>query len=689
MRLKMIQFLSPGFLFALSLIAIPIIVHLFNFRKFKKVLFTNVRFLKELKQETTSKAKLKHLLVLLSRILAVSFLVFAFARPVIPANRTKKPVVSSAVSIYVDNSFTMEANRTEGTLLEVAIRKARDIVNAYPPSTRFQLLTAEFDPIHQRLLSREDFLNMLDQIKISSSSRSLNDIIKRQHEALQKGDAGTGAKFIISDFQSNMIGNGPIEADSSESINLVPVQAPVSDNIYIDSCWLSSPAVQLNQSTEFSIRIFNGSDKEAESIPVKIKIDGQIRAVTSVSIPPRQSVITKVNFTINTAGWHRGEASINDHPVTFDDTYYFSFEVKDAVAVLSINGKEPSPYLQALFGGGGFIHFTNSLYTQVDYGSIQQQQLVIINEPKTITSGLADELKKYVTSGGHLIVFPDSDADLQSYNSFFSQIGADAFSGINSNSDKIISIDKNNELFADVFQGNQGKDASIDYPSVLKHFDYINTTNSNRQVLMRLQGGGAFLSQFNVGKGSLYVFSVPLSPGFSNLAHHAVFVPALYKMAILSMKGHDLSFIIGNDAALQLKGNVLVAEDNFKLIGTSLKSEVIPQHRVTTSGIDIGFNNIINEAGHYDLKSGGNLISALSFNYDRRESDMKMMTEDQLKALMNENHITNYTAFDNSTPDLSLKLKQMTEGISLWKYCIILVLLFLMTETILLRFWKT
>ena len=126
----MVHFLSPGFLYALLLIAIPIIIHLFNFRRFKKVFFTNVRFLKELKQETTSKSKLKHLLVLAARILAVAFLVFAFARPILPSKQSKKPVKADGVSIYVDNSFTMEAIRSDGTLLEVARKKAREIVNA-------------------------------------------------------------------------------------------------------------------------------------------------------------------------------------------------------------------------------------------------------------------------------------------------------------------------------------------------------------------------------------------------------------------------------------------------------------------------------------------------------------------------------------------------------------------------------
>ena len=75
------EFLYPGFLLALLALAIPIILHLFYFRRFKKVYFTNVRFLKEVKEQTSARSKLRNLLVLLMRLLAVAMLVFAFAQP--------------------------------------------------------------------------------------------------------------------------------------------------------------------------------------------------------------------------------------------------------------------------------------------------------------------------------------------------------------------------------------------------------------------------------------------------------------------------------------------------------------------------------------------------------------------------------------------------------------------------------
>ena len=101
------EFVSPYFLFGLFAISIPIIIHLFNFRRYKKVYFTNVKFIEDLQQKTKKKSQLKHLLVLLMRILAVSSLVLAFAQPYIPVSENLINLESkNAVSVYIDNSFS-------------------------------------------------------------------------------------------------------------------------------------------------------------------------------------------------------------------------------------------------------------------------------------------------------------------------------------------------------------------------------------------------------------------------------------------------------------------------------------------------------------------------------------------------------------------------------------------------------
>ena len=175
------KFLFPGFLFALFTIAIPVIIHLFNFRKFKKIYFSNVTFLKEIQQQTSSSRNLKNLLLLLARVLIIIFLVLAFARPYIPdKNQENSGFQQQAVSIYIDNSYSMETLNKEGSLLDEAKRRAKEIASAYSINDKYQLLTNDFEGKHQRLLSYEEFTKAVDDVKISPLNRNQQQVMDRQ-----------------------------------------------------------------------------------------------------------------------------------------------------------------------------------------------------------------------------------------------------------------------------------------------------------------------------------------------------------------------------------------------------------------------------------------------------------------------------------------------------------------------------
>jgi hypothetical protein len=679
-----IRFLAPSFLYALALLAIPIIIHLFNFRRFKKVLFTNVKFLQELKEETTRVSKLKHLLVLAARLLAVLFLVLAFAQPIIPVTNATTKSTSRQVSIYIDNSFSMEGVTKEGTLLEVAKKKAREVVNAFPASAKFQLLTNDFEAVHQRIVTKEEFIEELDRVSISPVSRNISKVVERQKEAFPNGEK---AFFLISDFQATTSDIQVIKNDTLVELNVISLPVQPSSNVYIDSCWLNSPVVQLNRPVEINVKLTNSGAIDKENVPVRLVINGTQRAVASTPIKAGESVTLPINFTVTTPSWQKLEVQITDEPITFDDSYFISFEVKEFLNILSIDGRQSGPYLKALFGQDPFFKFNQVAMNKVDYSSLGFQNLIVLNELPSISSGLSTELNKYVAGGGSLIWFPDSAADLNSYNMFASQIGIDSWLSISNNSDKVERVDVSNPVFSDVFESKK-LDGRIDYPTALKHFVVGSGSNTNRQVLMQLQNGHAFLSQYSIVKGSLYVFSVPLSPGFSNIARHAIVVPLLYKMALLSMKSPAMMEVLGNNAPIVLDKNAIGADETYHLKNSELKVDIIPMHRVLPNGVQINVGDKIPSSGHFDLSSGNTISAVLSYNYDRKESDLQFLDEAAITEKSTAARITNLRYFKGGTADLTKRINQLAEGISLWKYCLLAVLFFLLIETLLLRFWK-
>jgi hypothetical protein len=540
-----VSFVSPGFLIALSLIAIPIVIHLFNFRKFRKVYFTNVKFLKELRQETTSQSKLKHLLVLASRILAVTFLVLAFAQPYIPIASGARIASQRAVSLFIDNSFSMEAVTKEGTLLDVARKSAREIALSYHPSDQFQLLTGDFDPVNQRLLSREEFLEALGGIKVSTSSRKLSEIIDRQSDALASSGAEDNTAIVLSDFQKNMADLENINNPDGIRVNLLPLESSEIANISVDSCWFTEPVLQPNQQVELNIRIRNTGQLDAANVAVKLLVNDAQKAVAAADVPAMNYTDLVLSFTTGSTGWNKAVVSATDQPIVFDDQFYFSFKITDHANMLSINKNADSPFLNALFEKTGFFRLNNINELQIDYSNLLANPVIFLNELRTIPSGLSAELSKYVKNGGTLVIVPDSTIDLQSYSAMLNGLGIAPYSGFINSSERVQSLATDDPLFTGVFSSLSKSGESVDLPITEGYFVQSGGGNSGGEVLMKLRSGSSFLSRHINDNGQVYLFYSPFSGQTSNFSRHAIFVPVIYRIALSSGHQTPLSWVIG------------------------------------------------------------------------------------------------------------------------------------------------
>ena len=682
-----ISFVNPGFLYALLLVAVPVIVHLFNFRRFKKVYFTNVRFLRELKEETTNRSRLKHLLVLISRILAVIFLVLAFAQPYIPVTTGKKLASSRAVSIFIDNSFSMDAITREGTLLDVSLKKAKEIALAYQPSDRFQLLTNDFDPVHQRLMSRDEFVNALEQVKISPSSRKITEIITRQKDALGTSGADEKTALILSDFQAPMANIAGIQPDSSLQVMFVPVNAEESSNLYVDSCWFTAPVVQQNQPAELNVRIRNSGKIDVEGLPVKLLVNGSQKAVAGVSVAAAKYTDTRLTFTPVGTGWQKGEVSITDNPITFDDHYFFSYNIAQNLPIGIINGTRSGPYLKALYSGDSFFSLKESPEGQIDYSSFAENKLMIVNEATSISTGLASELSKYVKNGGTLVIIPDSAIDFTTYTAFFNELSVTPFSAMMVNNEKVEKLTLDDPVFEGVFSNAGRINDQTDLPVVQAY--YMQPAGARAQsVLMQLRSGAPLLSKISSGKGTIYLFHAALEGGMTNLARHAIFVPVMYRIALLSERSVIHAGFIGKDDFIELPPRTVGGEEVFHLINDALKFDIIPAHRATASGILIQLNNQVKVAGNYELKNNNELLFTPSFNFNRDESLMEFMSSAALEDMIRSMRLETVSVVDIAKAELKSHFSRQSEGVRLWKYCIMLVLLFLAIEILLLKFWK-
>jgi hypothetical protein len=685
------NFTYPAFLFATVAIAIPIIIHLFNFRKFKTIYFSNVRFLKEVKQETQSRSRLRQLLILAARILAILFLVFAFAQPYIPVKNKKVIAGQKAVSIFIDNSFSMEAINKNGTLLDEAKKRALEIVASYKPNDRFQLLTNDFEGKHQRLVNKEEFGALLDEIKISPATRNLSDIVSRQEDVLQTSGSKLKLAYVISDFQKSIVKMDQLKNDTAIDLNFIPLTAAVKNNVYIDTCWFETPVRQLNQIEKLHVKIRNSSDKAVDNNSIKLFINRVQRTLASFSMDAGSATDIILTFPNKESGFQQCSVVLNDYPVTFDDNFYFSFEVAKNISVLSINPsgaddqKSQSPYLNKLFGTDSLFILKNTAENKLEYSTLSTYNLIVLNELKTISSGLTQELKRFMNNGGNVLVFPAMDADLEAYKTFFTTLNANYFEGSDTANTKVEKINLDHPVYKDVFDKKTFQSTNLDLPKVFSHYTFSKATRNTEEYLLKLQNGDAFLTQYTINKGHLYVSAVPLNPDFSNFTKHALFVPTLYMIGINSQLQQPLFYTIGKDENMETT-QLITGENVYHLRDETTHFDVIPEHKMMDTKAQISIHGQITEAGNYNLYAGAEKIMPLSFNFNRLESDLTCYNADELQALLDNNHQdANIHIISGGEKSLTAVI-DLDEGKKLWKLCIILALLFLAIETLLLRF---
>lgn len=686
------HFVNPLYLFGLLAIAIPVVIHLFNFRRFRKVYFTNVRFLQALRQQTRKQSQLRQLLILAARVLAIASLVLAFAQPYIPFAGSKSRMASQqVVSVFVDNSFSMEAQGRNGMLLDEAKEKAREIVSAYKASDLFQLLTCDFEGRHQRLVSRDEFLNMLDEVKISPSTHTFSEIINRQYDLLKNEKAARLSTYLVSDFQKSAFASPVIKPDTGISTYLVPLPTTAADNVYIDTCWFTQPLQLAGKTTTISARVWNKSAKDLEKIPLKLEINGQQKAVATLDIKAGMSAIAEMPFTVRGDGPQHGVLQLTDYPVTYDDKFYFAFDIQSAVSVLSINGAGSNRFLDVLYAQDSTVRMLNVSEKLLDYGRLGNTDLIILNEIPSLSSGLADELKRFVNNGGTLLILPATQPDLVSYNQFLAMVYAPLYQKLDTARTKVTRLSEDSYLFRDVFEKQAGRDAvqtNTELPKVFKYFPILFSTATLTVPLMELVNGGSFLTLTNSGMGQVIQSCVPLDPSFSNFPYQAVFVPVLYNIAMISHPTHPLYSIIGDNKGIQAGIHAPAGDQVYKIKSLDSDFEMIPQVTPLGNVVNIFVGNQVPMAGNFELLNDNKVITALAFNYNRGESDLQCFTGSELESMLEKAHLNNFNILETGQKPLNETITQMNSGTRLWKYFVWLALLMLLAEILLIRFLK-
>lgn len=681
------SFVFPTFLYALFAILIPVIIHLFNFRKYKKIYFTNVKFLRELKQESQSKSRLKEILILISRILAISALVFAFAQPVLVNDTTKVKTGNKAIGVYIDNSFSMEGVNKNGSLLENAKKRAKEIVAAFGNADKFMLLTNDFEGKHQRFFSKEEINEAIDEVKISSAVKSLSSVIKRQQDFLRGAKLNDMRSFVISDFQKSISDFKNFPNHTAIINSLIAVNANTSDNVYIDTCWFDSPVQQKGVVQKLNIRIYNKSNKAIENGTIRLTINNKQTGIASFNAEAQSKTETQLTFECKEEGFNFCSLKLDDYPITFDDELFFTFNSKLNIQALVINGKssETGSYFKSLMQSDSLFSFYENNELSIDYGLFAKANLIILNEVENFSSGLISEINKYMQVGGHLVLIPAKKMEASSYSQFYKALSLPAPGNTDTTTLKVEKTDFKTGFYEGVFDKI---DERIDLPVIKKRFLTNLSSRSNLKPILKLMNGETWLGELDYNSSKLYLFSGPLDVASSNFCKHALFVPTIYKMAINSLKAVPPYYYTQNNSVIQINAISNKGDEPFHLKSLNNKSDVIPEIRVGNNRLNIFTQGQIVEPGFYNLTLQTQTLQALAFNFNRLESGLEFYTNDEMENNLGENHLVSYKTIIAGEKTLTSSVAGISGNTKLWKLFVILTLIFVAIEIALIRFLK-
>ena len=672
------RFLFPEFLFALLLIAIPVIIHLFNFRKFKKVYFSNVKFLKAIEIQTIAAQKLKERLILASRILALIFLVFAFAQPYIKNKNDNQAYKNYAVSIYLDNSYSMEAVNKDGSLLDEGKRKVIEIIKSYSLNDKFQLITNNFEGKQQRFIAKDELLEQLNTISISPLTRDYTTITNRQKLILDKANGYKKVAYLVSDFQKQPNINQEFIPDTNINQFFVPLQGNTLPNISIDSIYFLSPFHQPNQKESLVVVAKNHSSEDVNAIPLKLNINGVQKALSSLDIKAGLAQKDTLSFSGLSAGWQNGLITIKDYPITFDDNFYFSFEVKKKLEILSIYQNQPVSNISIAYQTDDFFKITQVNQSQINYSELNDYSLIVLENLETVSDGLSQQLKQYVELGGSLSIFIPLKADLDSYQSFLNKLNADYPLALVNQTVKGKSLDLKHPVFKDVFEQIP---KNIDLPNATQYFTSSNLVKTTKKVLLSADNQSSLISNYQLQNGEIYISYLPLENEASNLTKHALFLPYLFKTALLSSKEQLLFKTIGKENQIRMNSINISEKDKIVIIGD--KVEIIPEVVKTPSKAILNYADQLIKPGFYQVKLRDTIVNTFGLNEDRAESPLVFYSEQDIESIFKTKNILN-----SKNETINQQMQSIKRGFSLWKICIILTIIFLLLEVLLIRFFN-
>jgi len=642
------QFKNPELLYALFLLLIPIIVHLFQLRKFKKEAFTNVAFLKQVQLQTRKSAVIKKWLILVIRMALLAAIIIAFAQPFTSKNTTVNTTRETV--IFLDNSFSMQSKGAKGELLKRAIQ---DLISTVPENEKLSLITNN-DAFRNTTLNSIN--NAVLAIDYATTPLDYEAAFLKSKKYFSDAENTIKNLVFISDFQNK---GKPLSVptDSTITTHLVHLKPVNTNNIVVDSLAITK---QTPTYLELTVYLKNNGET-VTNLPVSFFNNEALLAKTAVSFKNETTTV----FTIPNNTVINGKVAITDTNLQFDNSLFFNINLPQPINVLSINEEANDSFLKRIYTKDEFNYIASTI-NDLNYSSISSQNLIILNELSQIPSALSTAIQSFTNNGGVLIIIPNETIDLKSYNSFLVNNNLNTFTAAVSSEKRLTTINYSHPIYSNgVFENEVN---NFQYPKVNSY--YKQALQSASKVL-QLEDGSSFLSEQN----NRYVFTAALNTNNSTFQSINLIVPTFYNIARRSLKRPNLYFTIGRENTFDV--STTLQQDRILTLENA-NDNIIPRQHYFNNKVSITTSETPARSGIYTIKNKEETLNSVSYNYSRDESLLNYHDLSTLEGVVIANDVS--TVFNTIKNDYKVN--------ALWKWFVIFAIILLIIELLILKYFK-
>ena len=651
------QFKNPEVLFFLFLLLIPLLIHLFHLQKFKKEAFTNVQFLKEIELETRKSAKLKKLLILLTRLLAFAALIFAFAQPFINKN---KSLQKREGIYYLDNSFSMQSKSNSG-------------IDQLQLNKNYLLDHALENYLSQSFVSNQDYTDKLDQKSFSNTllkldfypvHKNINQILLEINSHNRNKEGTSHDVYLLSDFQivNQLLDTSLI--DKKQQYNLIIPSNTNQKNISIDSIWIAKRDPEY---ITLRSRI-RSHGLVIDDLSVSLYLNEALYGKSTVDLSP--GISEEIEFKIPSKGHNFGKITISDQSLSFDNELFFSIPEKPRTKVLAIGNN--SSFLNRIYQKERF-HLTKVSSDELDQSQISKQDLIILDEVEQISNPLIQSLNSFVKNGGKLVIIPAKNGLIEDYNKLLLSFDAGIIIDKFDTDKKISRINYEHPFFSNVFDKEI---YNFQYPILSQGYTM---SLKNVSPLLQFDDLSNFASEMKYKEGKVYIISAPLSETDNKFSNSPLVVPLFYNFSLENQQNESIYLTIGqsNQIIIQTEN---IGDEPMKIVRD--EKEFIPVQSKKNDKISILTNEFPQVSGVYDFKFNEQVIEKIAYNYNRKESELMFQSLEPLADRFENIHL--YNSIDKAIKDGN----ERNNNKNLWQLFIIFALVFLVLEILLQKFMK-